>query len=209
MRYMTARQMVFQAYHTGRDSVMAHAIEKARVGADIQLTSRPNNDALIVHGLEAGAVISRIEAQPAHLQGLLRYCFGPFTTAELAADATAVSEALYQTLLDDGHHLPGQGNGRPSPAKLQELYALCQAALYHHREITWPYRREGLSTAHLVRWYLEVVEGVTVSLRPWARDDRHDWQTVWHRALRVLGDWEGQGLAPVAALIPAKRWEAD
>ncbi|BBI51133.1 hypothetical protein HORIV_35540 [Vreelandella olivaria] len=54
MRCISARQMIFDAYHEQRGSVMAYAQEIARMGAQVQTTQSNNNDWRIVNGLEAG-----------------------------------------------------------------------------------------------------------------------------------------------------------
>ncbi|QJQ93931.1 MULTISPECIES: hypothetical protein [Halomonadaceae] len=194
--------MIFQAYQTQRDSVLAGAIQRARWGVDVQMSQRNNNDWRIVHGLEAGAVISRVESQPAHLQAMARYCFGPFTREELVEDAETVQLALYRKLLADGVKLPGQGKGKPSTEQLETLRYLCAAALFHHSQVTWPYSRPGLATPKVVQGFMLDEYGVEVDVRFWTRTDRSTWGAVWERLLRVLDNWEAEALAPVAALVP-------
>jgi len=202
MRYGSARQMIFEAYRTGGNSVLAGAIQKARWGVDVQLSNRNNNDWCIVHGLEAGAVISAVESQAPHLRSLALYLFGPFTRDELAEDRETVQIALYRKLLSDGVRLPGQGKGLPTAEQLETLRYLCAAAIYHHGEITWPYRRQGLATPRTVQAWLADECGIDIEVRFWTRTDRATWGAVWERLLRVLDSWEGECLAPVAALVP-------
>nr|WP_284047830.1 hypothetical protein [Halomonas gemina] len=179
---------------------MAAAAEKAKLGADIQLSQRQNNDWRIVHGLEAGAVIALVEALPSHLQALARYCFGPFTHDELAADAEVVQIALYRQLLADGVKLPGQGRRKPTAKQLETLRYLCAAALYHHSEVTYPYRRQGLPTPKAVqRWMLEEC-GEKLEVRFWSRSDRVAWGALWERNLCILDSWEAECLAPMVTM---------
>lgn len=201
MRYISARQMIFDAYHEQRGSVMAYAQEIARMGAQVQTTQRNNNDWRIVNGLEAGAVISAVENQPAHLAALARYCFGPFTKNELAEDREIVEIALYQQMIHEGVKLPGQGKGKPTVQQLETLRYLCMAALYHHSEVTWPYSRPGLSSPNAVRkWFNEYLDA-EIDVRFWSRKDRATWGQVWEQALLVLDGWEQESLQQVAALI--------
>ncbi|WP_243836201.1 hypothetical protein [Modicisalibacter xianhensis] len=182
------------------DSVMAGAIDRARLGNVVQATQKQNNDWRIVHGLEAGAVISRVEALPAHLRALALYLFGPFTREELAEHREIVEIALYRKLLNEGVKLPGQGKGLPTAEKLETLRYLCAAALYHHSEVTLPFRREGLPTPKAVqRWMLDEC-GVEVEVRFWTRRDRVTWGGVWEHVLGVLNDWEAWALAGVSRL---------
>lgn len=202
MRYLSARQMIFDAYQSQRGSVMASAAEIAQLGARVQTTKRNNNDWRIVHGLEAGTVISAVESQPAHLQALARYCFGPFAREELAEDAETVQIALYRQLLADGVRLPGQGKGKPTAQQLETLRCLCTAALYHHSETTYPYRRQGLPAPRLIQRWLEDERGTTIDVRRWSAAGRVSWADIWRRMLTKLDEWESQSMDQVAGMIP-------
>lgn len=263
MRYSSARQMIFEAYHTRRgDSAIAGLFDnlkriRERVGTDgsklrsliaqhkrnvrrllasepddpmraeleaaVRLTERqlsevrialedstkssnegmlPDNDWKIVSGLEAGAVISRVEALPQHLRALVLVSFGPFTREELVGDVEWVHLALYRAMLERGIRCPGQGQGRPTAEMLEQLRWLCRAALHHHAEATYPYNRAGLDTSRKVAAWLSDECGVTLDVRRWSQSGRWSWSDVWERALTILDDWESQALAPVAALIP-------
>ena len=201
MRYKSARQMIFDAYQSQRGSVMAAASEIAQLGARVQTTQRNNNDWRIVHGLEAGAVISRVESLPPHLQALARYCFGPFTREELAEDRETVEIALYHQLLADGVKLPGQGKGKPTAQQLETLRYLCAAALYHHSEVTWPYSRQGLHTPKVIREWLFSQHGVELNTRFWTRVDRVTWRDAWDSALFILDNWECFSMKEVSSLL--------
>lgn len=200
MRYISARQMIFDAYHEQRGSVMVYASQIAELGAQVQTTQRNNNDWRIVHGLEAGQVISAVESQPVHLQALARYCFGPFTKEELAADRETVEIALYQQMLRDGVKLPGQGKGKPTAKQLETLRYLCMAALYHHSEVTWPYSRQGLHSPKAVRKWFNEYLGEDIDVRFWRRRDRVTWGWLWDQALLVLDDWEQLVLHPLVII---------
>lgn len=201
MRYISARQMIFDAYHEQRGSVMAYAQEIARMGAQVQTTQRNNNDWRIVNGLEAGQVISAVESQPAHLASLARYCFGPFTKDELAEDREAVEIALYQKMICDGVKLPGQGKGKPTAKQLETLRYLCMAALYHHSEVTWPYSRSGLHSPYAVKkWFTEYL-GADIDVHYWTRNDRSTWGKVWKRLLDRLDTWEYLSLSSLVMLL--------
>ena len=197
MRYQSARQMVFDAYGTMGDSTLAGAIERAKLGRDIQTTQRQTQDSRIAHGLEAGAVISRVEAQPAHLQALLRICFGPFTRDELVDDGRAVVTALLRQATASQLAMPAGGD-------VVQLHCMCRAAVYHHAETTWPYRRQGLPTPQSVRSWVSDRCGHTLMGR-WRQAGRPAWHHIWEYCLQLLDDWEKQGLAPVAALLEEDR----
>jgi len=201
MRYISARQMVFDAYKAQRGSVMESASEIMRLGARVQHTKKQNNDWRIVHGLEAGAVISCVEALPQHLRALTLICFGPYTRDELSTDREWLHTALVRAMVR--RRLPGQGSGDyPSTEAWRTLTALAWAAIYHHGEATYPYNRQGLVGPRAISAWLEEEQGTSIDTRYWTRGDRTTWGQIWRLMLTILDDWEGQALGTVAALIP-------
>lgn len=203
MRYISARQMIFDAYHEQRGSVMAYAQEIARMGAQVQTTQRNNNDWRIVNGLEAGMVISAVENQPPHLQALARYCFGPFTKDELAEDR----EWLHTALMHVGMQirLPGQGqNERPSVEAVRQLRWIVSAAIHHHAETTYPYNRPGLHNPRRIAAWIEEEHGEAFDVRRWSASGRTCWRGVWRQLLDILDSWERQALSPIGKLATQK-----
>ena len=199
MRFLSARQCIFDAYHEQRGSVMAYAAEIARMGAQVQTTERNNNDWRIVHGLEAGQVISAVESQPMHLQALARYCFGPFTRDELSEDREWIHTALMHVGMR--MRLPGQGQSeRPSSEAARQLRWIASAAIHHHAETTYPYNRSGLHTPRRIAAWIEAEHGAEVNTRDWSRKDRSTWSGIWDKLLHTLDSWECEALAPVAKL---------
>lgn len=200
MRYISARQMIFDAYHEQRGSVMAYAEEIARMGAQVQTTQRNNNDWRIVNGLEAGAVINAVENQPAHLAALARYCFGPFTRDELAEDREWIHTALMHVGMQ--MRLPGQGQAERPPAEAaRQLRWIVSAAIHHHAETTYPYNRPGLHNPRRIAAWIQQEHGEEVDVRRWTASGRTCWKGVWERLLDTLDRWECAALAPVAGLI--------
>lgn len=204
MRFISARQCIFDAYHEQRGSVMQHVAEIARMGAQVQTTERNNNDWRIVSGLEAGMVISAVERQSQHLQALARYCFGPFTRDELAEDREWLHAALMQAAMTT--RLPGQGQSEYPPAEaVDQLRWIVSAAIHHHAETTYPYNRPGLHNPRRIAAWIELEHGEEVNTRDWSRRDRSTWGGAWEKLLDTLDRWESQALAPVAALITKDR----
>jgi len=200
MRYDSARSMIFQAYHEQRGSVMVYASQIAELGAQVQTTQRNNNDWRIVHGLEAGQVISAVESQPMHLQALARYCFGPFTRDELAEDREWIHTALMHVGMQ--MRLPGQGQAERPPAEAaRQLRWIVSAAIHHHAETTYPYNRPGLHNPRRIAAWIEAEHGVVVDVRRWAASGRTCWKGVWERLLDTLDRWECAALEPVAGLL--------
>ncbi len=191
--------MIFDAYHEQRGSVMAYAQEIARMGAQVQTTQRNNNDWRIVHGLEAGAVISAVENQPVHLAALARYCFGPFTRDELAEDREWIHAALMHVGMQ--MRLPGQGKSKHPPEEaIQQLRWIVSAAIHHHAETTYPYNRPGLHNPRWIAAWIEGEHGEAVDVRRWAASGRTCWKEIWIRLLSQLDGWEKNALCPVAEL---------
>ncbi len=200
MRYISARQMIFDAYHEQRGSVMAYAQEIARMGAQVQTTQRNNNDWRIVNGLEAGAVISAVENQPAHLAALARYCFGPFTRDELAEDREWIHTALMHVGMQ--MRLPGQGQAERPPAEAaRQLRWIVSAAIHHHAETTYPYNRPGLHNPRRIATWIKDEHGEVVDVGRWSRSGRACWGGIWEKLLYTLDDWECVSLMPVVLLI--------
>lgn len=200
MRYISARQMIFDAYHQGRGSVMVYAQEIARMGAQVQMTVR-NNDWQIVNGLEAGQVISAVESQPAHLAALARYCFGPFTKDELAGDRELLHNTLMQVAMQ--MRLPGQGQSeRPTAEAARQLRWIVSAAIHHHAETTYPYNRPGLHNPRRIAAWIEQEHGEEFDVRRWSAHGRTCWRGIWERLLSTMGQWECKSLVSVAELLP-------
>ena len=160
----------------------------------------PDNDWKIVHGLEAGQVISAVENQPQHLQALARYCFGPFTKDELAEDR----EWLHTALMHVGMQmrLPGQGQSEYPPAEaVNQLRWIVSAAIHHHAETTYPYNRPGLHNPRRIAAWIELEHGEEVDVGRWSRSGRACWGGMWEKLLDTLDQWECRALAPVAHII--------
>lgn len=153
-----------------------------------------------MNGLEAGAVISAVESQTQHLQALARYCFGPFTRDELAEDRECIHTALMHAGMQ--MRLPGQGQSERPPAEAaQQLRWIVSAAIHRHAETTYPYNRPGLHSPRRIAVWIKMEHGEMVDVGRWSRRRRVCWGGVWGRLLDTLDHWEGQSLAPVAALI--------
>lgn len=200
MRFISARQMVFQAYQTREGGSMAQAAEMARLGARIQTTQLNNNDWAIVHGLEAGMVISVVESLPQHLQACARLFWGPFTRDELDDDRECVHHALVHAM--QSRRLPGQGQDeRPQVEAVRAMQELCWAAIYHHGEVTHPYGRRGLPGARSIDAWLQEERGFELDVRRWGAAGRLSWADVWRQMLNELDDWEAESLCVVSQLI--------
>lgn len=200
--------MVFDAYKATGDSVMAGVIEKARVGADIQVTRFPGQDRRIAHGVEAGQVISRVEALPREQRALVLYLFGPYTHHELDPLRSVVEAALVVEVLGSDLRIPGQEKGREAASRARrQLEVLCAAALYHHGQVTWPYRRKGLPTPQAVRQWAEDEAGTPLEGR-WSYGNRPAWRHLWELCASRLDEWEKEGLAPVGELLHQQKTPA-
>lgn len=179
---------------------MAQTAEIARLGARVQTTQLNNNDWRIVHGLEAGMVICRVESLPSHLQACARLFWGPFTRDELDGDRECVHRYLVAAM--QSCRLPGQGQDeRPAAETVRAMRELCWAAIYHHGEVTHPYGRRGLPGARSIDAWLQEERGFELDVRRWGAAGRLSWADVWRQVLDKLDDWEGQALGAVSLLI--------
>lgn len=195
MQYRTARQMVFDALLAYPQSTMSSVAERAKLGCEVQETRKQNQDGKIAHGLEAGAVVSRVDSLPPEQRELILAAFGPFEKDRLEDHRNEVAKELVRQAMEKGIKTPGRDIG--------QVLRLCQSAVWHHVETTWPYRRQGLPTPQAVRsWIAE--RGGSLDGR-WTHVGRPGWWRLWAFCLDRLAEWEGEGLAPVAELLAEDR----
>ncbi|MHB0775412.1 hypothetical protein [Halomonas sp. WWR20] len=163
-----------------------------------------DNDWNIVSGLEAGAVLSVVDALPRHQRALALYCYGPLERRERDALAEVVQLALHHQLLAGGTKLPGQGKGLPTAESLDALYWLCLAAVYHYSETQAG--RPGLSTPQMIQRWMYEEHGLVIEVRRWSsKKDGHQWAEPWHAALKLMIEWEQDALERLETLITLRR----
>lgn len=158
-----------------------------------------DNDWNIVSGMEAGQVMSAVESLPRYLQAFALYCHGPLERREREALAEMVQRHLHHELIASGEKVPGQGKSAlPGAEKLEQLYWLCRAGVYHYSEIVAG--RHGLATPRSIQSWVYDECGCLIDVHRWSREGRACWGATWSQVLVTLDRWEADALAPVAAL---------
>lgn len=186
MKLISARQAWREALHESRDSVLAAAQEriklgkKGRVVGETMPSMRDSNDRC-AHMLAAGLVQSAIGTLPKPLQHFGHALYSPVANGQ---DINVAHALVWLTVDLDGY-----------PAKRREVaYWMALAAIKSHqaavngREAWGPGR-----VAEFVQdWY-----GTKFAVSHWARD----WAPVWAIIARAVDQLDAKALKPVAAVI--------
>lgn len=186
MKLISARQAWREALHESRDSVLAAAAEKVKLGKRGRvigetMPSMRDSNGRCAHMLAAGLVQSAIGTLPKPLQHLGHALYSPVANGQ---DINVAHALVWLTVeLDD------------CTAKRREVaYWMALAAIKSHqaavngREAWGPGR-----VSEFVRdWY-----GTKVSVANWARD----WAAIWSAIASTVDQLDAKALKPVAAVI--------
>ena len=186
MRLISARQAWREALHESRDSVLAAAQERIKLGKRGRvigetIPSMRDSNGRCAHMLAAGLVQSAIGTLPKPLQHFGHALYSPIANGQ----DINVAHALVWLTVDLGE----------CTAKRREVaYWMALAAIKSHqaavngREAWGPGR-----VAEFVHdWY-----GTKVSVSHWARD----WSAIWAAIASTVDQLDAKALKPVAAVI--------
>ncbi|HHS7808283.1 TPA: hypothetical protein ACTQYX_000767 [Pseudomonas putida] len=186
MKLINARQAWREALHESRDSVMAAAQERIKLGKKGRVVgetmpSMRDSNGRCAHMLAAGLVQSAIGTLPKPLQHFGHALYSPVANGQ---DINVAHALVWLTVDLDGY-----------PAKRREVaYWMALAAIKSHqaavngREAWGPGR-----VAEFVQdWY-----GTKFAVSHWARD----WAPVWAIIARAVDQLDAKALKPVAAVI--------
>ncbi|WKL53100.1 hypothetical protein Q1W70_00400 [Pseudomonas kielensis] len=186
MKLISARQAWREALHESRDSVLAAASERVKLGKKGRVVgetmpSMRDSNGRCAHMLAAGLVQSAIGTLPKPLQHFGHALYSPIANGQ----DINVAHALVWLTVDLGD----------CTAKRKEVaYWMALAAIKSHqaavngRESWGPGR-----VSDFVRdWY-----GTTVSVSHWARD----WAAIWGAIASTVDKLDAKALKPVAAVI--------
>ncbi|WNW10112.1 hypothetical protein RRX38_02765 [Pseudomonas sp. DTU_2021_1001937_2_SI_NGA_ILE_001] len=200
MRLVSARQAWRDALHESRDSVLAAAAERAKVGkrgyvAGETMPSMLDSNGRCAHMLAAGLVQQAISTLPKPLQHFGHTLYSPVATGQ---DLNIAHALVWFTA-----ELPVLS------AKREEVgYWMALAAIKSHQAVISD--REGWGPARVCEfvrdWY-----GVRISVANWARD----WAGIWAAILVAVDQLDAKALRPVAQVVArmdgrrtACRWDA-
>lgn len=186
MKLISARQAWRDALHEGRDSVLAAAAERAKLGkrgrvVGETMPSMRDSNGRCAHMLAAGLVQSAIGSLSKPLQHFGHALYSPVATGQ---DMNIAHALVWLTVDLDGH-----------TAKRREVaYWMALAAIRSHLAVVGG--REGWGPARVCEfvqdWY-----GTKVSVSHWARD----WADIWSAIASTVDQLDAKALRPVAAVI--------
>lgn len=186
MRLISARQAWREALHESRDSVLAAAQERIKLGKRGRvigetMPSMRDSNGRCAHMLAAGLVQSAIGTLPKPLQHFGHALYSPVANGQ----DINVAHALVWLTVDLGE----------CTAKRKEVaYWMALAAIKSHqaavngREAWGP----GRVAEFVLDWY-----GTKVSVSHWARD----WASIWSAIASTVDTLDAKALRPVAAVI--------
>ncbi|MGP5441868.1 hypothetical protein [Pseudomonas helleri] len=186
MKLISARQAWRDALHESRDSVLASAAERAKLGkrgrvVGETMPSMRDSNGRCAHMLAAGLVQSAIGSLPKPLQHFGHALYSPVATGQ---DMSIAHALVWLTVDLDGH-----------TAKRREVaYWMALAAIRSHLAVVGG--REGWGPGRVCEfvqdWY-----GTKVSVTNWARD----WADIWAAIARTVDQLDAKALKPVGAVI--------
>lgn len=186
MRLISARQAWREALHESRDSVLAAAQERIKLGKRGRvigetMPSMRDSNGRCAHMLAAGLVQSAIGTLPKPLQHFGHALYSPIVNGQDIGIAHAL---VWLTVELDGY----------SAKRKEVAYWMALAAIRSHQAAVDG--REAWGPGRVIEfvhdWY-----GTKVSAQNWARD----WAPIWSIIARTVDSLDAKALKPVAAVI--------
>ncbi|MBG4154622.1 hypothetical protein I4928_20885 [Pseudomonas aeruginosa] len=186
MRLTSARQAWHDALYENRDSVLAVAAEKAKLGkrgrvANETHPDRKDTNGRSAHMLAAGLVMAAIGTLPKPLQHFGHTLYSPLATG----DDVAIAHGLVWI---------GAGLGQLTQRQGERAYWMALAAINSHKRAV--NGRDTLRPGE-VCLFIEERLGCKVDPHNWARD----YASTWERLARHVDKLDAQALKPVAEVV--------
>lgn len=193
MRLIGARQAWHDAYHDSTPSTLEVAAAKAELGkrgrvANETFPSRQETNSRCAHMLASGLVQKAIASLPRPVQHFGHYLYSPIATGQDLNIAHAL--VWFTTQLEE-----------MTQRRQAVAYWIALAALQSHRAMV--HGREGWGPARVAA-FVQDWSGVRLDPGNWARD----WAGVWEALASSVDALDAKALAPVAAVIRAKKGAA-
>lgn len=200
MKLVSARQAWRDALHESRDSVLAAAAERAKVGkrgyvAGETMPSMLDSNGRCAHMLAAGLVQQAIGTLPKPLQHFGHTLYSPVANGQ---DLNIAHALVWFTA-----ELP-----KLSARKEEVGYWMALAAIKSHQAVISD--REGWGPARVCEFVLDWY-GVKIGVNNWTRD----WAGIWAAIMAAVDQLDAKALRPVAKVIArmdgrrtACRWDA-
>lgn len=186
MKLTSARQAWHDALYENRDSVLAVAAEKAKLGkrgrvANETHPDRKDTNGRSAHMLAAGLVMAAIGTLPKPLQHFGHTLYSPLATG----DDVAIAHGLVWI---------GAGLGQLTQRQAERAYWMALAAINSHKRAV--NGRDTLGPGE-VCLFIEERLGGRVDPSHWARD----YASTWERLARHVDKLDAQALKPVAEVV--------
>lgn len=186
MKLISARQAWHDALYENRDSVLAVAAEKAKLGkrgrvANETPAERKDTNGRSAHMLAAGLVMAAIGTLPKPLQHFGHTLYSPLATG----DDVAIAHGLVWI---------GAGLGQLTQRQGERAYWMALAAINSHKRAV--NGRDTLAPGE-VCLFIEERLGCRIDPSNWARD----YANTWERLARHVDKLDAQALSPVAEVV--------
>ncbi|MCO2252131.1 hypothetical protein FA375_03595 [Pseudomonas aeruginosa] len=186
MKLTSARQAWHDALYENRDSVLAVAAEKAKLGKRGRVANETHPDhkdtnGRSAHMLAAGLVMAAIGTLPKPLQHFGHTLYSPLATG----DDVAIAHGLVWI---------GAGLGQLTQRQGERAYWMALAAINSHKRAV--NGRDTLGPGE-VCLFIEERLGCKVDPHNWARD----YAGTWDRLARHVDKLDAQALKPVAEVV--------
>ncbi len=184
MKYISARQVWHDCYHTRSKSQMDVNIELAQLGASIQHGSKINTANAAAHQYEAGKIQAVIARLPPPLRLLGDWLYAPEGFSPAGAENALWKMVAVLCDIDD--------------EESDEWY-LARCALHRYRELAWSRPESGSqfrTPQQIKRWVWEQ-HGVELYTRRWSKD----YGRIWDKLLDQISKLDRKALVPVSELV--------
>lgn len=189
MRLNSARQAWHDCMYTPWDSVMAVAVEWARLGTAVQASERDRRNQVAMHQALAGHIQQAIGSLPAHLQAFGNWLYSPMADD----DHREIAEELVFVLAQ-------AGGKRMTAATFERARYVAAGVLFRYRRQHQGGQSAGvdpLPSAEAFRGWLLAEYGAGLDSRNWARD----WEEFVDACFAACNDLDRRALAPVSVAL--------
>ena len=193
MRLNSARQAWHDCYHQPWDSVMAVAVEWAKLGTSVQTTDRGITASHAAHQAIAGRIQQAIDTLGPGLKSFGHHLYNPLATVE---DREAAEAIVWQMAVNRIH----QAGVRMTSAKAEKTLYVSNGVLYRYRRMNQGGQGsmvDPLENPEAFRAALLDTYGVKLDSRNWDRE----WQQFIEACFEACSELDRQALWPVADAI--------
>lgn len=193
MKLNSARQAWHDCYHQSWDSVMAVAVEWAKLGTSVQTTDRGITAGQAAHQALAGRVQLAIDTLQPRFKAFGNYLYSPIATID---DRETAEFMIWEWVMQRQN----EAGVRMTAAKAERTIYVSSGVLYRYRRMNQGGQGsmpDPLESPEGFRAALYDTYGVKLDSRNWERD----WQPFIEACFGVCNDIDRQALWPVAGAL--------